>query len=104
MIDLTTLTLVRQPERERTAVWGKWNREPRVLKSYAVASPDGEVIGRVYQDMVCFDIKPKGSRIVSKRWYSPRWRTDAPGRTIRGYAETRKSALENLIYALENPS
>ncbi|USN14051.1 hypothetical protein PAPPERLAPAPP_03770 [Brevundimonas phage vB_BpoS-Papperlapapp] len=105
MIDLTTLTLSRQPDRERAAVWGKWNREPRLLKSYAVALPDGTAIGRVFQDMTTFDIKPKGARIVTRRWESPRWYAVAAGQFRRGHPhETRKAALESLRYAAENPS
>lgn len=103
MIDITTLVLTRQPEREVQRVWGK-NRTPRTLNSYSVALPDGTVIGRVYQDMVTFDIKPRGSRIVTKRWESPRWRVASSDLFIRGWWETRKAALETLVYRLENPS
>ena len=105
MLDIDTLVLTRQSEREEKRVWGKWNREPRVLKSYAVVSADGKLLGRVFQDMTTFDIKPKGSRIVSKRWESPRWYATATGQFRRGHPhETRKAALESLVYDWENPS
>lgn len=99
MIDLNTLVLTREPEREQTAIWGKWNRTPRVLKSYRVTTPDGTVLGRVYQRMTTFDIKPRGSRVVTKRWESPRWYADVERRAgRRSWAyETRKRALEDLV-------
>lgn len=102
MIDPATLILTREPEREAQRVWGKWNRTPRTLKSYSVVTPDGKLIGRVYQSMVTFDIKPKGSRIVTKRWESPRWRAyPFGGRLIGGWQETRKAALEVLAKHVE---
>ena len=104
MIDITTLVLIREPAQEQQRVWGKRNRTPRTLKSYSVALPDGTVIGRVYQGMVTFDIKPAGSRIVTKRWESPRWRCDPTQGLIRGWWETRKGALDALIYHLEHPA
>lgn len=102
-IDRTNVKLVRRTEGEQMARWGKRRRDPRPLKSYGVY--EGEtLIGVVYQGMVTFDIKPKGSRIVTKRWESPRWRCEPAKGAIRGWWETRKGALEALLYHLENPS
>lgn len=76
------------------------------LKRYEVLV-DGKRVGIVEQSVATFERKPRGSRIVTKRWSNVRWYfcldKDPAFRTKFGERrstdiETRKRAVEGLLH------
>jgi hypothetical protein len=87
----------RRWERKR---WGRLVRSV-LLKDYDVFTQiDGQrvLLGRVYQGLTTFERAPRGARVVSARWSSPRWYSEVVGTlSYRIYYETRKSAASALV-------
>lgn len=104
-IDPKTLILRRLHDEERSETYGRRKRIERKLRQYRVETQDGQVLGRVFESMACFETRSKGKRYVNSRWYSPRWYYSLSGdyssRESRIFDETRAGALDALVGHLE---
>lgn len=80
-----------------------WNNLRDGAKAYRVEL-DGVVIGKIEQTWPTFDRKPRGARIVTKRWETKRARWVALPPVRRGRScmhETRKGAVADLVSLYE---
>lgn len=73
--------------------------------SYAVYAENGDHLGRVYQELVTHDRKPKGSRVVTHRTRSNRWRQQPASyfrRPSQRWADTRGLAVADLLRSIDS--
>lgn len=98
-IQVSDVRLVLVPESAQQKVrTGKRRSREVLLLRYDVMLGDKR-LGEVGRRMTTFEQKTPGRMYVNRRWTSPRWFFEMPDlRYIRAVFDTRKEALESLLW------